>query len=86
VIAQYLQGISRDRDLAIHCKKEGVNLEDLVPTLRIKNYIRELGTDEERVEQFITRCAASQDPKMLVDVLEKIGNVGLDLSLGELEQ
>jgi hypothetical protein len=100
VIAQHLQGVSRDRiaadngigagtvsniieerkkgvqdsdfssvsDLAIHCKKEGVNIEDFVSALRIRNYIKEIGTDESRVEQFIARCASSQDPKMLVDV------------------
>jgi transposase len=75
MIAQYLQGISRDRiatdigigtgtvsnildewkraiqgsdyeavrELAIHCKKEGINLEDLTSALRIRNYIKEIG-------------------------------------------
>jgi transposase len=89
VIAQYLQGLSRDtiaadngvgtgtvsniieewkigvqgsgyeslRDLAIHCKKEGFNLGDLMSALRIKNYIKQIDPDEERVEQFIARCA-----------------------------
>ena len=116
VIAQYLQGVSRDRiaadngigagtvsniidewkdgihgsdyesvrELAIYCKKEGVNLRDFVPALRIKNYIKQLGAvDEQRVEQFIARCAASQDPQKLVDVLDKIGDI--DLPLEELE-
>jgi hypothetical protein len=78
VIAQYLQGGSRDRiaadndigrgtvsnildewkravqgsdyesvrELAIHCKKEGINLADLTSALRIRNYIKELGTEE----------------------------------------
>jgi transposase len=82
VIAQYLQGFSRDRiaahngvgtgtvsniidewkkgvqgsdyesvrELSIHCKKEGVNLGDLVSALRIENYIKQIGADEERVE------------------------------------
>ena len=32
------------RDLAIHCKKEGVNLADFMSALRIKNYIKQIGT------------------------------------------
>ncbi|MGB6590753.1 MAG: hypothetical protein WA323_07115 [Candidatus Nitrosopolaris sp.] len=71
-------------DLAIHCKKEGINLTDLMSALRIKNYIKQLGAvDEEQVEQFIARCANSQDPQKLVDVLDKIGHI--DVPLGELE-
>jgi hypothetical protein len=49
------------RDLAIHCKKEGVNLGDTMSALRIKNYIKQIGGDEERAEQFIARCANSED-------------------------
>jgi len=57
-----------------------------VSALRIRNYIKEIGTDESRVEQFIAKCASSQDPKMLVDVLEKIGDIGLEITLEELEE
>jgi chromosome segregation ATPase len=52
--------------------------------LRIKNYIKQISVDEERVEQFITRCANSQDSQKLVDVLDKIGNI--DVPLEELEE
>ena len=52
--------------------------------LRIKNYIKQLGGNEERVEQFIARCANSQDPQKLVDVLDKIGHI--DVPLEELEE
>ena len=72
------------RELAIHCKKEGVNLGDFMSALRIKNHIQQTGADEEQVEQFITRCAASQDPQKLVDALDKIGHI--DVPLEELEE
>jgi hypothetical protein len=52
--------------------------------LRIKNYIKQISVDEERVEQFIARCATSQDPQKLVDVLDKIGHI--DTPLEELEE
>jgi histidyl-tRNA synthetase len=62
-------------------------LQDLVASLRIKNYIKQLGAiDERQVEQFIARSANSQDPQKLLDVLEKIGNIGLDVPLVELEE
>ena len=38
------------------------------------------------VEQFIARCANSQDPQKLLDVLEKIWNIGLQVPLVELEE
>ena len=72
------------RDLAIHGKKEGINLGDFMSTLRLKNYIKQIGAEEERVEQFIAKCAAAQDPQKLVDVLEKIGHI--DVPLEELEE
>jgi transposase-like protein len=116
VIAQYLQGDSRDgiaadngigtgtvsnildewkkglqdsdyesvRELANRRKKEGVTLGDVKFALRIKNYIKQIDPDEERVEQFIARCANSQDPQKLVDVLDKIGHI--DVPLEELEE
>ena len=39
--------------------------------LRIKNCIKYIGADEQRVEQFIARCAASQDRQKIVDVVAK---------------
>jgi len=34
--------------------------------LRIRNYIKEVGIEEERAEKFIARCANSQDPSSLM--------------------
>jgi hypothetical protein len=67
------------RELSVHCRKEGVNLGDLMSALRIKNYIRQIDADEERVEQVIAKCAASQDPQKLVDVLDKIRHIDVGL-------
>jgi hypothetical protein len=38
------------------------------------------------VKRYIARCANSHDPQKLVDVLEKIGHIGLDVPLEELEE
>jgi hypothetical protein len=62
-----------------------VSLEDLMSAVRIKNYIKQTGTDEERVEQFIAQCAATQDPQKIIDVVDKIGE-HIDVPLEELEE
>ena len=64
------------RDLAIHCKKEGVNLEDLVSALRIKNYIKQINEDEERVEQFIIRIIKCKDVLPLAEQIMRV-NIGI---------
>ncbi|MFZ0512116.1 MAG: hypothetical protein WAM14_10965, partial [Candidatus Nitrosopolaris sp.] len=73
------------RELAIHCKKEGVNLGDFMSALRIKNHIQQTGADEEQVEQFIIRCVNSQDPRKIIEAVEKIGG-HIDVPLEELEE
>jgi hypothetical protein len=55
----------------------------LTSTLRIRNYIKDKHRGR-KVEQFIARCANSQDPQKLVVVLEKIVDIGLDVPLEEL--
>ena len=73
------------RELAIHCKKEGVSLTDLMSGLRIGNYIKQLdAVDEERVEHFIARGTASRHPQKIIDVVDKIGHI--DVPLEELDQ
>ncbi|MGB8935959.1 MAG: hypothetical protein WCC17_12720, partial [Candidatus Nitrosopolaris sp.] len=53
--------------LAIHCKKEDVDLRDLPSALRIKIHyhrLTQLGTNvsEEQVEAYIANLASSPDP------------------------
>jgi hypothetical protein len=35
--------------MSIHCKKEEVSLADFMSALPIKNYVKQIGADEERV-------------------------------------
>jgi hypothetical protein len=121
VIAQYLQGVSRDRiaadndigagtvsniirdfkkrvqdsdfssvrELAIHCKKEGVDLRDLASALRIKNHYNSLtqldtNVSEEQVEVYIYNLASSPDPTKLIEAAGQISESGIPL--GKLEE
>ena len=67
------------RELAIHCKKEGVDLRDLAPALRIKNHynrLTQLGTNvsEEQVEAYIVNLASSPDPAKLIEAARRYRN------------
>ena len=72
-----------------HIKQKQAEKETLLREIdearAVKNYIKQLGAvDEGRVEQFIARCANSQDPQKLVDVVDKIGHI--DIPLEQLEE
>lgn len=47
-------------------KDKAVNLGNLMSPLGIKNYIKQIGTDEGQVKQFNAVCANSQDLKDLL--------------------
>jgi hypothetical protein len=73
-------------DLAAHCKREGIgSLSELANFVRLNNYIKQLGAEEERVEQLISMCVA-QDPQKIIEVVEKIGRIDTDVPLEQLEQ
>ncbi|MGB6529174.1 MAG: CHRD domain-containing protein [Candidatus Nitrosopolaris sp.] len=77
------------RELAIHCKKEGVDLRDLAPALRIKNHynrLTQLGTNvsEEQVEAYIVNLASSPDPAKLIEAAAQISES--DVPLEKLEE
>ena len=75
---------SSARELAIHCKKEGVDLRDLAPALRIKNHynrLTQLGTNvsEEQVEAYIANLVSSPDPAKLIEAAAQISESGIPL-------
>ncbi|MGA9155015.1 MAG: hypothetical protein WBZ36_30900 [Candidatus Nitrosopolaris sp.] len=77
------------RELAIHCKKEGVDLRELASSLRIKNHynrLTQLGTNvsEEQVEAHIANLASSPDPARLIEAAAQISESGIPVE--ELEE
>jgi hypothetical protein len=65
-------------ELAAHCKREGIRLSELAPCVRLNNNIKQLGAEEERVEQLISMRLA-QEPQKIIEVVEKIGRIDTDV-------
>jgi DNA repair exonuclease SbcCD ATPase subunit len=73
-------------ELTTHCKSEGFHsLSELTELVRLNNYIKRVGADEERVEQLISVCLA-RDPQKIIEVVEKIGYIDTDVPLEQLEE
>jgi len=91
IIAEFKKGVQNTdydsvRELATHCKSEGIqSLSELAELVRLTNFIKRLGSDEERVEQLISVCLA-QDPQKIIEVVEKIGRINTDVPLEQLEE
>jgi hypothetical protein len=67
------------RELAIHCKKEGVDLRDLPSALRIKNHVTQFGADEEQIEAFVVNLANYPNPSKLIEAAAEISESGIPL-------
>jgi hypothetical protein len=72
-------------EVAAHCKRQGICLSELAQVVKINNYIKQLGAMEDRVEQLISMCVA-QDPKKIIEVLEKIAPILSGVPLEKLEE
>ena len=74
------------RELALYCKREGINISDLRTALRMKNYVTRLGNvSEEQIEPFIANLVNSPDPASLIKVADQIAQIS-DVPLNELEE
>ncbi|MGB6528610.1 MAG: hypothetical protein WBF33_10925 [Candidatus Nitrosopolaris sp.] len=74
------------RELALYCKREGINISDLRTALRMKNYVTRLGNvSEEQIEPFIANLVSSPDPASLIKVAGQIAQIS-DVPLSELEE
>ena len=64
------------RELAIHCKKEGIRLgEELASCIRLNNYSKNLGVNQDQIESFIASLANSPEPEKLIDVANKVAQI-----------
>ena len=51
------------RELAVYSKKEGFGLSDIASSIRLNNYIKNIGTNEDKIESFIVNLANSAEPR-----------------------
>ena len=64
------------RELALYCKREGIQISDLRTALRMKNYVTRLGNvSEEQIEPFIANLVSSPDPASLIKVAGQVAQI-----------
>jgi hypothetical protein len=75
------------RELTVPLKKQGIGLDELAPSLRLYNYIKNIGANEDHIESFIANLANSSEPKKMIDVANQIAHLSRSESipLEELE-
>ena len=59
------------RELAVSIKKQGIDMSTLACSVRLNNYIKNIGTNEDKIESFIVDLANSSEPEKLIDALIK---------------
>jgi hypothetical protein len=66
------------RELAVSCKKDlgpGSSIADFRICMRMRNYIRRLNVDEERVESFIAALSGTSDPVKFFEVVGHVAQI-----------
>jgi hypothetical protein len=75
------------RELTVSIKKQGIDLSDLVCSVRLKNYIQKLGANQDQIETLIANLANSSEPEKLIEVANQVSRLSISESipLEELE-
>jgi hypothetical protein len=63
------------RELSLFSKKHGLNLGEYACSIRLNNYIENIGTNPDEIESFIANLANSPEPEKLIDVANHIAGV-----------
>jgi hypothetical protein len=68
------------RELALQAKKQGLNLSDLASNFRLRNFIKESGAAEDRIEPFITKVSTTDvSPEQTIELVYQL----YEISRGE---
>jgi hypothetical protein len=72
------------REIAVESRKQGLTLDDLGPRLRLYNYIKKLGADEDQVESFIENCMNGPNslrPEKFIDLTNQLFDISKSESI-----
>jgi hypothetical protein len=75
-------------EIAVESRKQGLTLDDLGPSLRLYNYIKKLGADEDQVESFIENCMNgpnSLPPEKIIDLTNQLFDIAKSESIHPAE-
>jgi DNA replicative helicase MCM subunit Mcm2 (Cdc46/Mcm family) len=60
---------------------QGIGLNDLARSVRLSNYIKNLGTTDDQIESFVANLANSPEPEMLIDVANQVAKLSRSESI-----
>jgi 5'-3' exonuclease len=86
IINQWKKGVENSdyesiRELSLFSKKHGLNLAEYACSIRLNNYIVNIGTNPDEIESFIANLANSPEPEKLIDVANQIAGVSRSESI-----
>jgi hypothetical protein len=69
------------RELAVSSKKQGLSLGEHACSVRLNNYIKKLGANQDQIESFIANLANSPEPEKLIDVANQVAELSKSESI-----
>jgi hypothetical protein len=86
IINEWKKGVEHSdyeniRELAVFSKKQGLNLSKHACSIRLNNYIKNIGTNSDEIESFIANLANSPEPEKLIDVANQVARVSRSESI-----
>jgi 5'-3' exonuclease len=86
IINEWKKGVENSdyeniRELSLFSKKQGLNLGEYACSIRLNNYIVNIGTNPDEIESFIANLANSSEPEKLIDVANQIARVSRSESI-----
>ena len=69
------------RELTVSLKKQGIGLNDLARSVRLSNYIKNLGTTDDQIESFVANLANSPEPEKLIKVANQVAELSKSESI-----
>jgi hypothetical protein len=69
------------RELAVESRKQGLTLSELGSSLRVYNYIKKLGANQDQIESLITNVANFPGPEKLIDIANQVAQLSRSESI-----
>jgi hypothetical protein len=69
------------REFAVESRKQGLTLSELGSSLRLYNYIKKLGANQDEIESIITNLANFPKPEKLIEVANQIAQLSRSESI-----
>ncbi|MGB7955050.1 MAG: hypothetical protein WCF23_13815 [Candidatus Nitrosopolaris sp.] len=69
------------REFAVESRKQGLTISELGSSLRLYNYIKKLGANQDKIESLITNLAHFAKPEKLIDVANQLAQLSRSESI-----